>query len=110
MLFGVFKTGAFVHSAIPPRGGDGGKIRDGGAEVNLNRRAQTEKHNVECRSDRRECSMPWFAILCGLSKEHRRKEHGMEQGEGSRKGKERALVIDRFPSAPTVDDCARRSR
>jgi hypothetical protein len=31
--------------------------------------------------------MPWFAILCGLSKEHRREEHGMEQGEGSRKGK-----------------------
>jgi len=44
--------------------------------------------------------MPWFAILRGLTTEHRRKEHGMEQGERSRKGKhltrEERVVIERM--------------
>ena len=31
--------------------------------------------------------MLWFAILCGLIKENKRKEHSMEQGKSSRKGK-----------------------
>jgi IS30 family transposase len=44
--------------------------------------------------------MPWFAILRGLTKEHRRKEHGMERAECSRKGKhltrEERVVIERM--------------
>ena len=44
--------------------------------------------------------MPWIAILCGLTKEHKRKEHSMEQAEGSRKGKhltrEERVVAERM--------------
>ena len=52
--------------------------------------------------------MPWIAILCGLTKEHRRKEHGMEQGERSRKGKhltrEERVVIERMYKSPAIQD------
>jgi transposase, IS30 family len=44
--------------------------------------------------------MPWIAILRGLTTEHRRKEHGMEPGESSRRGKhltrEERVVIERM--------------
>ena len=44
--------------------------------------------------------MPWFAILCGRIKEHRRKEHSMERGDCSRKGKhltrEERVVMERM--------------
>ena len=44
--------------------------------------------------------MPWIAILSGLTTGQQRKEHGMEQGERSRKGKhltrEERIVIERM--------------
>jgi len=45
--------------------------------------------------------MPWFAILRGLTKGSQREEHGMEQGEISRKGKHLTrydrMVIEGYP-------------
>jgi hypothetical protein len=59
-----------------------------------------EECNLKCRRYRGKRSTPWFAILCGLAKEHKRKEHGMEQGESSRKGKhwtrKERVVIERM--------------
>ena len=44
--------------------------------------------------------MPWIAILSGLTTGQQRKEHGMEQGEGSRKGRhltrEERVVVERM--------------